>query len=77
MASGTVPSPPGMKFFLYAVEAGDILTQTNASIYLVQLITRSDVGDVEVVIKTNSPKVNAHAAFADVLQKGMSRFGAQ
>lgn len=77
MASGAIPSPPGLKFFLFAVEAEDILSQNSSSTYLVQLITRSDTGDVDIVIKTNSSKPGAVAEITEVLRKGLSGFGAK
>ena len=75
MASGAIPSPPGLKLFLFAVEAEDILSHTSPSTYLVQMITRSDSGDVDIVIKTNSSKASAVAAITEVLRKGLSGFG--
>jgi hypothetical protein len=74
MASGAQPSPPGMKFFLYAKEEEDILRNTGGGVFLVQMVIITSSGDVSVVIKTSSADPSAVGNFVAMLKRGLDEF---
>lgn len=74
MASGAQPSPPGMKFFLYAKEEEDILRNTGGGVFLVQMTIITASGDVSIVLKTSSTDPSSPSKFVAMLKKGLDEF---
>ncbi|CAE7835972.1 unnamed protein product, partial [Symbiodinium microadriaticum] len=74
MASGAQPSPPGMKFFLYAKEDEDILRNTGGGLFLAQLVIITASGDVSLLLKTSSRDANAVPHFVEMLKRGLDEF---
>ncbi len=68
MASGALPSPPGMKFFLYAHEAN------GAALFLVQMVIITASGDVSVSIKSSSQDQKLIQDFCESLKSGLAEF---
>lgn len=68
MASGAVPTPPGMKFFFYAQE------ENNGALYLVQMVIVTSSGDVTVSIKSSSQDQKHIQNFCEILKNGLAEF---
>jgi len=77
MASGPLPSgtPPGLKFFLYAGEVGDLLSNTDGALFLAQIIISP--GDVTANIKTTSNQPQSIKDFLDILKTSLASLGLQ
>lgn len=68
MASGAVPTPPGMKFFFYAQE------ENTATLFLVQMVIVTSSGDVTVSIKSSSQDQTLIHQFCEILKNGLAEF---
>ena len=79
MASGPLPAgpgtAPGLKFFIYASEVGDLLSGGDGAMYLAQVILTGGSGDVSATIKTTSAQSDAVRAFVDILKAALSPLG--
>ena len=74
MASGALPSPPGMKFFFYATEEEDILRNTGGGVFLAQVVIVTSSGDVSMVCKTSSRDAQAATHFVEMIKRGLAEF---
>lgn len=76
MASGPLPpSPstgPGLKFFLFAAEPDDLLTNSEGGLFLAQMILMNSTGEVTANIKSTSNQPDAIKLFIEILKKALS-----
>jgi hypothetical protein len=68
MASGALPSPPGMKFFLYAHE------ENGGALFLVQMVIITASGDVTVSLKSSTQDQTLIHGFCETLKSGLAEF---
>jgi hypothetical protein len=72
MASG--PTPTGMKLFLYALTAGDMLMGTGGDLFLIQLLIESSSGNVSVNIKGSNCDPQLVTQLMITLKQGLAPF---
>ena len=72
MASG--PTPTGMKFFLYARTADNMLIGSGGDIFLVQLLLESSSGNVTVTVKGSNCDPQLVTQMLASLKQGLSVF---
>ena len=73
MASGALPSPPGMKFFFYALKGNDYNPDENV-LFLFQMIIINSTGDVTLNIKSSTNDLKIIHSFIDVLKNGLNEY---
>ncbi len=74
MASGALPSPPGMKFFFYAKEEEEVLRNTPGNLFLVQMVIINSSGDVSITLKSSTQDQKNITSFIETLKGGLAEF---